>query len=102
VAENTENRGFAGIQGISNPPRYLLKRWYSLWEAGIYTGFKEITLRQAVYSGELNVGQRGDRGKWYFDVFELDSFMLANFGPYKGPVDERPRAKNGRFKKQAK
>lgn len=100
--KTTENKGFAEIQGTNSPPRFLLKRWFSLSEAAIYTGFKGITLRQAVYTGELNVGQRGERGKWYLDINELDSFMLANFGQYQGPVDERMRDKSGRFMKAAK
>jgi len=33
-----------------------------------------------------------------FDVTDLDEFMLADIGPHKGPIDERQRAKNGRFK----
>jgi len=85
------------LHGICNPERFLLKRWFSLLEASVYTGYKEVTLRQAVREGELNVGQHGDRGKWYFDVFQLDEWMLKDFGPYKGPVDERMRGKDGRF-----
>jgi hypothetical protein len=76
-----------------------LKRWFSLSEAAIYTGYKEITLRKAVYAGELDIGQSGPRGKWYFDVHQLDDWMLKNFGPYSGPVDEKPRGKDGRFLK---
>ena len=93
----TENKPDFSRQGILNPPRYLLKRWFSLSEAAIYTGYKEITLRQAVYKGELCIGQNGPRGKWYFDIFQLDDWMLKSFGPYSGPVDEKPRGKNGRF-----
>ena len=98
MRKDTENTANFKAQGIINPKIFLLKRWFSLSEAAIYTGFKEISLRQAVYSGELDIGQRGDRGKWYFDVLQLDNWMLANFGPYKGPVDERMRDKKGRFK----
>lgn len=99
--ETTENKGFTEVQGIINPPSCLLKRWFSLSEAAIYTGFKPLTLRQAVYKGELHIGQRSDRGKWYFDVHQLDNWMLAHFGPYRGPVDERMRDKKGRFIKAA-
>jgi hypothetical protein len=94
--ENTKN---LMPQRTINPSGFLLKRWFSLSEAAIYTGFKEITLRKAVYARELDVGQSGPRGKWYFDVHQLDIWMLRNFGPYQGPCDEKPRAKNGRFLK---
>jgi len=82
VKKDTENTADFNVQGIINPKSFLLKRWFSMPEAAVYTGFKQITLRQAVYAGELDIGQRGDRGKWYFDVFQLDQWMLANFGPY--------------------
>ena len=83
--------------GIHNPSVFLLKRWFSLEEASVYTGFKAITLRKAVYKGELGVGQKAGRGKLYFDVYELDQWMLRDFGPYKGPIDERIRNKQGQF-----
>ena len=96
-----ENKKNFDSQKILNPPRYLLKRWFSLSEAAIYTRYKEITLRQAVYNGELCIGQNRARGKWYFDIFQLDEWMLKNFGPYYGPIDEKPRGKDGRFIKEA-
>jgi hypothetical protein len=97
VKKATENNKNYESQRITNPPRFLLKRWFSLSEAATYTGFKEISLRKAVYARELDVGQSGPRGKWYFDVFQLDAWMLRNLGPYQGPVDEKMRDKNGRF-----
>ena len=96
-----ENNKNFDSQRILNPPRYLLKRWFSLSEAATYTGFKEITLRKAVYAGELCIGQNGSRGKWYVDIFQLDDWMLRHFGAYSGPIDEKPRGKDGRFIKEA-
>ena len=99
MTKPSENTKKFLAQRIANPPCFLLKRWFSLSEAAIYTGFSEVKLRKAVYCGELDIGQKGDRGKWYFDVCQLDSWMAKHFGPYKGPVDERMRGKNGQFVK---
>lgn len=86
-------------QGILNPPGYsFFKRWMSLPEAAFYTSQGEATIKKAIYRGELPVIQRGPRSKIILDVTDLDTWMSADKGVHKGPVDERQRAKNGRFK----
>jgi hypothetical protein len=72
--------------------------WLTLPEAAWYSSHSEATLKKAVYRGELKVIQRGARSKMIFDVVDLDKWLLAEKGVHKGPVDERQRAKNGRFK----
>jgi hypothetical protein len=99
MAQPTEISQDKMEQRIKNPSCFLLKRWFSLSDAAIYTGFSEVKLRKATYSGELQIGQKGTRGKIYFDVMELDSWMLKDFGEYSGPVDTRKRDKGGKFVK---
>jgi hypothetical protein len=87
------------MQGNDNPQRYhFFKRWMTLPEAAWYSSQSEATLKKAVYRGALPVIQRGARSKMIFDVVDLDAWLLADKGVHKGPVDERQRAKNGRFK----
>ena len=67
-------------------------------EASWYSSQSEATLKKAVYRGELPVIQRGARSKIIVDIVDIDKWLLADKGVHKGPVDERQRAKNGRFK----
>lgn len=97
--ETTENKGLTETQGISNAMRYhFYKRWLTLQESAYYTAQSEALVKKAVYRGELVVIQRGARSKMIFDIVDLDAWMLKDKGCHKGPIDERMRAKNGRFK----
>ena len=100
MAKDKKNKQLtAEIQGNDNPSRYYFyKRWLTLPQAAYYSSHSEATLKKAVYRGELQVIQRGARSKWIFDVVDLDAWLLADKGIHKGPIDERKRAKNGRFK----
>jgi len=98
MSKSTKNKRLGpNLQGIANPKGFLLKRWFTLAEAAIYTGYDKATLRQAVYNGDLGYSQRGPRGKWIFDVLELDKWILANFKRYDGPANEQARGHDGRF-----
>ncbi len=68
-------------------------------EAEFYTSQGETAIKKAIYRGDLEIIQRGARSKIILDVTDLDAWMSADKGVHKGPVDERQRAKNGRFKR---
>ena len=100
MAKNKKNKQLNPEKhGNDNPLRhYFYKRWLTLPEASFYTSHSEVTLKRAVYRQEIPVIQRGARSKMIFDVVDLDAWLLADKGVHKGPIDERQRAKNGRFK----
>jgi len=99
VAKDIENKDKLESLRIRNPQRHhFFKRWLTLPEGAHYTAQAESTLKKAIYRGDLPIVQRGVRSKIILDAVDLDEWMLADKGPHKGPVDERPRAKNGRFK----
>ena len=100
MAKNKKNKQLTSEKhGNDNPLRhYFYKRWLTLPEASFYTSHSEVTLKRAVYRQEIPVIQRGARSKMIFDVVDLDAWLLADKGVHKGPIDERQRAKNGRFK----
>ncbi len=88
-------------QGIIYPkgfkPYPFFKRFLTLTEADFYSAQAESTIKRAVYDGDLEVIQRGERSKWILDTFDLDTWMLTAKRLHK-PVDERIRDKEGRFK----
>lgn len=98
MSKSTKNKPLGpNLQGIKDPKGFLLKRWFTLSEAAIYTGYDKATLRQAVYDGQFGYSQKGPRGKWILDVYELDKFILSNFRMHDGPATEQARDSKGRF-----
>jgi excisionase family DNA binding protein len=55
----------------SGPTKRLLRSG----QAAEYLNVSVWTLRQFVQSGDLPVVQRGERGKFLFDLRDLDSFI---------------------------
>ncbi len=54
------------------------KRLFTLKEAGIYLGRGIDSLRELIYAGELPVVQRGERGKQWLDIQDLDNWIEYN------------------------
>lgn len=54
------------------------KRLYTIKEAATYLGRGQDSLRELIYAGELPVIQRGDRGKQWLDIEDLNSWIDHN------------------------
>lgn len=89
----TENIDEKTAQGIDNPMvssmraaipeevyervlrEVFLKRLFSVEEASVYLGKGTDAVRQMIYSRQIKVVQRGERGKVYIDRLDLDSWI---------------------------
>ena len=56
----------------------LEKRLFTLKEAAHYLGRGLDSTRELIYGGELPVVQRGERGKCWLDIKDLDSWIDNN------------------------
>ena len=58
--------------------RRINKRLYTINEAALYLGRTEWGVRELVWSRELPVIRRGQGGKQYIDVYDLDEWIEKN------------------------
>ncbi len=54
------------------------KRLYTIKESALYLGRGLDSMRELIYAGELPVVQKGERGKCWLDVYDLDSWIEKN------------------------
>lgn len=70
VSENIKDKT---AQGISNP-----KRLFTISESARYLGRGVDSVREMIWAKEFRVVQKGERGKIYLDVMDLDEWIDSN------------------------
>jgi excisionase family DNA binding protein len=63
-------------QGITNPPQGIIKRLFSIPEAGYYLGRTVWAVREMIYAGKLPYIRDGRR--MLLDRVDLDSWIENN------------------------